>query len=144
MGGHGVRAADVHCDELPPRSSSVEHRVWTGRRTDVFRMDCEGPQLPADADQHRSNSPMHWRVNPAFWLTAEHFGCILDTYTKQMERTMIKQDLNVIAGIQQRLGQLPILETLVYIENNTQEFTIAELRSFYNVMSQFRALFARA
>lgn len=57
---------------------------------------------------------------------------------------MINQDLKVIAGIQERLGQLPILETLIYIENNTNEFTIAELRSFYNVMSQFRALFAQA
>jgi len=61
-----------------------------------------------------------------------------------MERQMITQDLKVIAGIQERLGQLPVLETLIYIENNTQEFTIAELRSFYSVMSQFRALFARA
>jgi hypothetical protein len=57
---------------------------------------------------------------------------------------MINNDLKVIAGIQERLGQLPVLETLIYIENNTQEFTIAELRSFYNVMSQFRALFAAA
>ena len=57
---------------------------------------------------------------------------------------MINQDLKVIAGIQERLGQLPVLETLIYIENNTNEFTIAELRSFYNVMAQFRALFARA
>lgn len=57
---------------------------------------------------------------------------------------MINQDLKVIAGIQERLGQLPVLETLIYIENNTSEFTISELRSFYNVMSQFRALFAAA
>lgn len=57
---------------------------------------------------------------------------------------MINQDLKVIAGIQERLGQLPVLETLIYIENNTNEFTISELRSFYNVMSQFRALFAAA
>lgn len=57
---------------------------------------------------------------------------------------MITQDLKVIAGIQERLGQLPVLETLMYIENNTAEFTIAELRSFYSVMSQFRALFAAA
>lgn len=57
---------------------------------------------------------------------------------------MINQDLRVIAGIQERLGQLPVLETLIYIENNTDEFTISELRSFYNVMSQFRALFAAA
>ena len=57
---------------------------------------------------------------------------------------MINQDLKVIAGIQERLGQLPVLETLIYIENNSQEFTIAELRSFYNVMSQFRALFSAA
>ncbi len=57
---------------------------------------------------------------------------------------MINQDLKVIAGIQERLGQLPVLETLIYIENNTSEFTIAELRSFYAVMAQFRALFAAA
>jgi hypothetical protein len=57
---------------------------------------------------------------------------------------MINRDLAVIAGIQERLGQLPVLETLIYIENNTGEFTIAELRSFYNVMAQFRALFAAA
>ena len=56
---------------------------------------------------------------------------------------MINKDLAVIAGIQERLGQLPVLETLIYIENNTDEFSLAELRSFYNVMSQFRALFAR-
>lgn len=57
---------------------------------------------------------------------------------------MINQDLKVIAGIQERLGQLPVLETLMYIENNTNEFTIAELRSFYAVMAQFRALFSAA
>lgn len=57
---------------------------------------------------------------------------------------MINKDLAVIAGIQERLGQLPVLETLIYIENNTDEFSLAELRSFYNVMSQFRALFAAA
>ncbi len=57
---------------------------------------------------------------------------------------MINQDLKVIAGIQERLGQLPVLETLIYIEQNPSEFTIAELRSFYSVMSQFRALFAAA
>lgn len=57
---------------------------------------------------------------------------------------MINKDLAVIAGIQERLGQLPVLETLMYIENNTSEFSMAELRSFYNVMAQFRALFATA
>jgi len=57
---------------------------------------------------------------------------------------MINNDLKVIAGIQERLGQMPILETLFYIENNTQEFTISELRSFYAVMSQFRAMFSAA
>jgi hypothetical protein len=57
---------------------------------------------------------------------------------------MINKDLAVIAGIQERLGQLPVLETLMYIENNTNEFSMAELRSFYNVMAQFRALFSTA
>ena len=144
MGGHSVRATDVHRDELPPRSSTVEYRVRPAGSSDVFRLDSPGTQLAADADQHSSNRPMHRRVNPAFWLTAGYFSAILHTYTKQMERQMINQDLKVIAGIQERLGQLPVLETLIYIENNTGEFTIAELRSFYNVMSQFRALFARA
>jgi len=56
---------------------------------------------------------------------------------------MINKDLAIISGIQERLGQLPLLETLIYIENNTDEFSLRELRSFYSVMSQFRALFAR-
>jgi hypothetical protein len=54
---------------------------------------------------------------------------------------MINQDLAVIQGIQERIGQQPILETLIYIGNNTQEFTIRELRSYYRVMAEFRALF---
>lgn len=144
MGGHGVRAPNVCCDELPPRVGSLEHHIRTLGRTVLLCVDPACKELSADADQHRGNSPVHRRVNPTFWLTVEQIGSILDTYTKQMERTMINQDLNVIAGIQQRLGQLPILETLIYIENNTEEFTIAELRSFYSVMSQFRALFSRA
>lgn len=57
---------------------------------------------------------------------------------------MIKQDLKVIAGIQERLGQLPVLETLIYIEKNTDKFTIAELRSYFRVMSEFRAFLAQA
>ena len=54
---------------------------------------------------------------------------------------MINQDLAVIQGIQERIGQQPILETLIYIGNNTQEFTIRELRSYYRVMAEFRAFF---
>ena len=57
---------------------------------------------------------------------------------------MINRDLAVIQGIQERLGGEPLLETLIYIEQHTDEFTIAELRSFYSVMAQFRALFAPA
>ena len=53
----------------------------------------------------------------------------------------MNQDLSVVEAVQQRLG-LGLLETLIYIEQNTQEFTIRELRSYYRVMSQFRALFA--
>lgn len=60
--------------------------------------------------------------------------------------TLIKQDLAVIKGISERLGygQGKMLETLMYIESNTQEFTLAELRSFYNVMSGFREMFQPA
>lgn len=52
------------------------------------------------------------------------------------------KDLAVIDGINERLGRIGTLETLIYIENNTQEFTLRELRSFYAVMTGFRELFA--
>ena len=83
MGGHGVRALDVHRDELLPRAGSVEHRVRTAGSPELLRMDCEGPQLPADADQHRGDNPMHRRVDPAFWLTTAEISAIIHTYTKQ-------------------------------------------------------------
>ena len=83
MGGHGVRALDVHSDELLAGVGSVEHRVWTAGSLELFRMDSPGTQLPADADQHRGHNPMHRRVDPAFWLTVWINDCILHTYTKQ-------------------------------------------------------------
>lgn len=55
----------------------------------------------------------------------------------------MNQDLSVVEGLQQRLG-MGLLETLIYIENNTGEFTIRELRSYYRVMGQFRAMFSAA
>lgn len=54
------------------------------------------------------------------------------------------KDLAIIEGLQQRLGGKGLLETLIYIEQNTQEFSIAELRSYFRVMAEFRALFSRA
>jgi hypothetical protein len=56
---------------------------------------------------------------------------------------MIQQDLKIIEGIGARLDQ-PMLETLMYIQDNTDEFTLAELRSFYRVMADFRRLLAPA
>jgi len=70
MGGHGVRAADVHRDELLSGTHSVEHHIRTAGGLELFRLDRACPQLPADADQHRGNNPMHRRVDPSFWLTA--------------------------------------------------------------------------
>ena len=55
----------------------------------------------------------------------------------------MNQDLSVVEAVQQRLG-LGLLETLIYIEQNTPEFTIRELRSYYRVMAQFRAMFSAA
>ena len=56
--------------------------------------------------------------------------------------TLFDQDYKVIQGIQQRLGGLGLLETLTYMEANTAEFSLQELRSFYHIMSQMRQLFA--
>lgn len=63
MDRHCIRALDVHRDELFPRIHTLEHHIWTVRSRDVFRLDCEGKELPADADQHRSYNPVLWRVN---------------------------------------------------------------------------------
>lgn len=52
------------------------------------------------------------------------------------------KDLAVIDGINERLGRIGTLETLMYIENNSQEFSLSELRSFYTVMAGFREMFA--
>lgn len=52
----------------------------------------------------------------------------------------MNQDLSVVEAVQQRLG-LGLLETLIYMEQNTGEFTIAELRSYFRVIAEFRALF---
>jgi len=84
MGGHGVRAVNVHRDELLAGVGSMEHRVWTAGSLELLCVDSQGTQLAADADQYRGNNPMHRRVNPTFWLTAGDFGSILDTYTKQL------------------------------------------------------------
>lgn len=50
MGGHYIRADDVHSDELLSRAPTVEHRVRIAGRTGLFCMDCTGKELPADAD----------------------------------------------------------------------------------------------
>lgn len=55
--------------------------------------------------------------------------------------TLFEQDQRVIRGIQERLGGLGLLETLTYMEANTEEFSLAELRSFYHMMSEMRKLF---
>lgn len=55
--------------------------------------------------------------------------------------TLFEQDQRVIQGIQQRLGGLGLLETLTYMEANTDEFSLSELRSFYHMMSEMRKLF---
>ena len=56
--------------------------------------------------------------------------------------SLFDQDYKVIQGIQQRLGGLGLLETLTYMESNSEEFELSELRSFYHIMSQMRQLFA--
>ena len=56
---------------------------------------------------------------------------------------MIAEQLNVLTGISARLG-VPMLETLVYMDENSEEFTLAELRAFFAVKAQFQKLFEPA
>jgi hypothetical protein len=56
---------------------------------------------------------------------------------------MITEQIRVLNGISARLG-LPMLETLMYMDENSQEFTLAELRAYFAVKAQFQKLFEPA
>ena len=56
---------------------------------------------------------------------------------------MIKEDLNVIEGIKARLNT-GMLETMIYIDANSEEFSLAELRAYFRVRAEFQKLFEPA
>jgi hypothetical protein len=56
---------------------------------------------------------------------------------------MITEQIRVLNGISARLG-VPMLETLMYMDENSQEFSLAELRAFFAVKAQFQKLFEPA
>ena len=56
---------------------------------------------------------------------------------------MIAEDLKVIEGIKARLNT-GMLETMVYMNVNSEEFTLAELRAYFRVKAQFQKLFEPA
>ena len=56
---------------------------------------------------------------------------------------MIAEDLKVIEGIKARLNT-GMLETMIYIDANSQEFTLAELRAYFRVKAEFQKLFEPA
>jgi hypothetical protein len=54
---------------------------------------------------------------------------------------MITEALETVTAISQQL-QLPMLETLMYIGDHTEEFSLRELRDYYIAMEQFERLLA--
>ena len=54
---------------------------------------------------------------------------------------MITQALETVTAISQQL-EMPMLETLLYIRMNAEEFSLAELRDYYIVMADFEKLLA--
>ena len=56
---------------------------------------------------------------------------------------MITEDLKVIEGIKARLN-IGMLETMVYMDANSEEFSLAELRAYFRVKAQFQKLFELA
>ena len=56
---------------------------------------------------------------------------------------MITEDLKVIEGIKARLNT-GMLETMMYMDANSEEFTLAELRAYFRVKAQFQKLFEPA
>jgi hypothetical protein len=56
---------------------------------------------------------------------------------------MITEDLKVIEGIKARLNT-GMLVTMMYMDTNCEEFTLAELRAFFRVKTHFQKLFKPA
>jgi len=56
---------------------------------------------------------------------------------------MITQALETVTAISQQL-QMPMLETLLYIREHTDEFSLTELRDYYIVMADFEKLLTPA
>jgi len=56
---------------------------------------------------------------------------------------MKTQALETVTAISQVL-QMPMLETLLYIREHTEEFSLAELRDYYIVMADFERLLTPA
>lgn len=56
---------------------------------------------------------------------------------------MITQALETVNAIKEQL-QMPMLETLMYIGDHTEEFSLAELRDYYTVMADFQKLLTPA
>lgn len=52
---------------------------------------------------------------------------------------MIAQALETVTAISQQL-QMPMLETLMYIREHTDEFSLTELRDYYIAMADFEKL----
>ena len=55
----------------------------------------------------------------------------------------IKEDLAVVQAISEQL-QMPMLETLMYIDARNKEFSLAELHAYFRVKAQFQKLFEPA
>jgi hypothetical protein len=56
---------------------------------------------------------------------------------------MITEALETVTAISQQMS-LPMLETLIYIKEHTDEFSLRELRDFYIVMADFEKLLTPA
>ena len=54
---------------------------------------------------------------------------------------MIAQALETVTAISQQL-QMPMFETLMYIREHTDEFSLTELRDYYIAMADFEKLLA--
>jgi hypothetical protein len=55
----------------------------------------------------------------------------------------ISEALPVVQAISEQL-QLPMLETLMYIDANSEEFSLAELKAYFKVKAEFQKLFEPA
>ena len=93
MDGHGIRAGHVCRDEPVSRTHCIHTAIRLAGGCELFHVDRQGQELPADDHQCCSNNPMRGGPGPALQLTIkeqEMAGKATSVYLTVTEKTTHK------------------------------------------------------